>query len=59
MSYSAFGGLALSISFRSQSMPYSFTLSRWVGVMRTEKLTMSSSAGFAGRPRERFSFSMC
>lgn len=56
---SGLGGLARSISLRSHGRPCAFTLSRCSGVKRTERLTMSSSAGLAGRPRERFPGSMC
>lgn len=53
-----FGGLALSISLRSHSMPCACTFAHCASDRRTERMDSSSSGDFAGRPRERFSFSM-
>ena len=59
MSYSGFGGFALSISLRSQTIPCACTLAHWASVRRTERIDSSSSGNLTGRPRERFSVSMC
>jgi hypothetical protein len=54
----AFGGLALLMSARSQSIPFASILAHSAGGSLIERKTMTSSGGLGGLPRGRFSCSM-